>query len=259
MELKEKINNIINENKGNVGVVAKNLNTNSTIMINEEEVFPSASTIKLVIISTLMKEVSKGSMKLDDKITLTNKCKCGGDGILKELNDGKSFTLKEIATLMIILSDNTATNILIDLLSMEKINEMAKELNLPNTQLRRKMMDSEAGRMGRENVTTAKDMCHVLELIYSGKIVSEEYSKVILDILKRQQVGGRLNLYLPEEITIAHKTGDLDKLEHDVGIVYHPYCNYIICVLTKNVETNKEGREIIGKVSLEVYNNVEQI
>ncbi|WP_027625304.1 serine hydrolase [Clostridium lundense] len=259
MELKEKISDIINENKGDVGVVVKNLNTDSTIMINEEEVFPSASTIKLVIISTLMKEVSKGIMKLDDKIVLTNKCKCGGDGILKELNDGKSFTLKEIATLMIILSDNTATNILIDLLSMEKINEMAKELNLPNTQLRRKMMDSEAARMGRENVTTAKDMCHILELIYKGKVVSEEYSDIILDILKRQQVGGRLNLYLPEEITIAHKTGDLDKLEHDVGIVYHQHCNYIICVLTKNVETNKDGREIIGKVSLQVYNNVEQI
>lgn len=259
MELKEKINSIINENNGDVAVVVKNLNTNSNIMINEAEVFPSASTIKLVIISTLMKEVSKGSMKLEDKITLLDKCKCGGDGILKELNEGHSFTFKEIATLMIILSDNTATNILIDLLSMEKINEMAKELGMESTQLGRKMMDSEAAKMGRENVTTAKDMCHVLELIYKGKVVSKEYSEIILDILKRQQVGGRLNLYLPEDIIIAHKTGDLDKLEHDVGIVYHPYSDYIICVLTKNVETNKDGREIIGKVSLEVYNNVEKI
>lgn len=259
MNLKEKVYSMLREYKGNIAVVIKNLNTDSSIIINEEEIFPSASTIKLLIISALMKEINNGLIGIEDEITLLNKYKCGGDGILKELNEGNSFTIREIATLMIILSDNTATNILIDLLGMDKINAMAKELNLKNTQLRRKMMDSEAVKMGKENITTAKDMCHILELIYKGKVVSEECSGTILDILKRQQVGGRINLYLPEDIVIAHKTGDLDKLEHDVGIIYHPYSDYIICVLTKNVETNKEGREIIGKISLEVYNNIEQI
>ncbi|WP_315122420.1 serine hydrolase [uncultured Clostridium sp.] len=259
MNLKEKINNMIKESKGDIAVVIKNLNTGSSIMINEEEVFPSASTIKLLIISALMKEISNGLIRLEDKIVLLNKCKCGGDGILKELDEGNGFTIREIVTLMIILSDNTATNILIDLMGMDKINDMAKELNLENTQLRRKMMDSEAAKMGKENITTAKDMCHILELIYSGKVVDEECSEIILNILKRQQVGGRINLYLPEDIIIAHKTGYLDRLEHDVGIIYHPYSDYIICVLTKNVETNKEGREIIGKISLEVYNTIEQI
>ena len=79
----------------------------------------------------------------------------------------------------------------------------------------------------------------------------------MLDILKRQQVGGRLNLYLPDEILIAHKTGDLDKLEHDVGIVYHPKQNYIICVLTKDNSTNKDGRETIGAISKVVFDMIE--
>ncbi|MPM55599.1 Extended-spectrum beta-lactamase PER-1 [bioreactor metagenome] len=259
MELKNNIENIISNSNGNIAVALRMMNDKSTIMINENMIFPSASTIKLVIMSTLMREVKEGRMSLNDRIKLLNCSKCGGDGILKELEEGHSFTLKEIITLMIILSDNTATNILIDMLGMKKVNEEAERLKLYNTQLRRKMMDSVAAKMGRENVTTAKDLCSILESIYERKLVSEEYSEIMLDILKRQQVGGRLNLYLPEDLVIAHKTGDLDKLEHDVGIVFHPKDNYIICVLTKKVDTNKEGKEIIGKISHEVYKSIEGI
>jgi beta-lactamase class A len=221
--------------------------------------FPSASTIKLVILAALMNEISKDTMKLNHTITLLNMHKCGGDGVLKELNEGHKFTLYEIAKLMIILSDNTAANILIDILSMEKINQMAKKLGMRSTKLNRKMMDSEAAKLGKENVTTAKDLCHLLELIYRGKVINKEYSKIILEILLKQQLGGRLNLYLHEDVVIAHKTGDLDKLEHDVGIVYNYPNDYILCVLTKNLRTNKDGREIIGKISLEVYKNINQL
>ncbi|MBE6064593.1 serine hydrolase [Coprococcus sp. MSK.21.13] len=225
-------------------------------MINEYMVFPSASTIKLLIMARIMKEVKEKKRNLEDKIILKDVYKCGGDGILKELNDGHIFTLKEVITLMIIVSDNTATNILIDMIGMDNINCMGKELGLTNTELRRKMMDSEAVKMGRENVTTAKDLSCILEMIYNRQLVDCEYSDIMLDILKKQQVTGRLDLYLPEDILIAHKTGDLDNLEHDVGIVYHPRGNYLICVLTKNVSTNKYGREIIGEISQKVYNNI---
>lgn len=255
----ENIKRLIDENKSDIAVAFKNLRTNSSMMINEGIIFPSASTIKLVILSALMNEINKGTMRLESSITLSNKHKCGGDGVLKELNEGHKFTLYEIAKLMIILSDNTAANILIDLLSMEKINEMAEELGMRSTKLNRKMMDSEAAKHGKENVTTAKDLCHILELIYRGKVINNEYSKIILEILLKQQLGGRLDLYLPEDVVIAHKTGDLDKLEHDVGIVYNYPNDYILCVLTKNLKTNKDGRKIIGKVSFEVYRNIEQL
>lgn len=254
----ENIKTLIDKENGDIAVAFKNLKTNSSIMINEEVIFPSASTIKLVILSALMNEVGKGTMKLEQTITLSNMHKCGGAGILKELNEGHSFTLYEIAKLMIILSDNVAANILIDMLGMEKINHMAEELGMKSTKLNRKMMDSEAVKRGKENVTTAKDLCHFFEILYRGKVVNEELSKIMLEILLKQQIGGRLNLYLPGGVVIAHKTGDLDRLEHDAGIVYNNPDDYILCVLTKNLRTNKDGKEIIGKISLEIYNYINQ-
>lgn len=256
MELKVLIKDIIDKSHSDVAVVIKRFKDNSIIMINECMIFPSASTIKLLIMARIMKEVKEKKRSLEDKIILRDIDKCDGDGILKEFNEGHIFTLKEVITLMIILSDNTATNILINIIGMDNINNMGKELNLVNTELRRKMMDSEAVKMGKENVTTAKDLYCILDMIYNRELIDCEYSDLMLDILKRQQVKGRLDLYLPEDTLIAHKTGDLDKLEHDVGIVYHPDGNYLICVLTKNVSTNKYGREIIGEISHQVYNNI---
>lgn len=253
MELKDRIMDIIRCNTGNIAVAVENLSAGGTLMINESMIFPSASTIKLVVMSEILREVKEGKHRLDEKIILTNNVKTGGDGILKELDSGHAFTLKEIITLMIILSDNTAANILIDMAGMDNINAMAQKLGLRGTRIQRRMMDSAAAKEGRENLTCAADMCQVLKLIYEGRNIDEKYSGIMLDILKRQQVGGRLNLYLPDDIVMAHKTGDLDRLEHDVGIIYHPNCTYIICVLTNNTDTNKDGREVIGKISKEVF------
>jgi beta-lactamase class A len=98
-------------------------------------------------------------------------------------------------------------------------------------------------------------MTNVLEKVYDGEVIDKEYSSIMMDILKRQQVKGRLDLYLPDDTMIAHKTGDLDRLEHDVGIVFLPECRYIISVLTNETPTNKDGREIIGKISRLVYDS----
>lgn len=251
--LEQKIKEFIKTQKGNVAVVVKNLTTKAEVKINENLIFPSASTIKLAIMSELLNRVNEGSMKLDDTIELTEAMKTGGDGILKELHYGHKFSLEEIMAMMIIVSDNMATNILIDLLGMDNVNAAIKRLGLKNTKLQRKMMDSQAAREGRENLITANDLAHILELIYYGQNVNKKYSDMMLNVLKRQQVRGRLDLYLPEEVMIAHKTGDLDNLEHDAGIVYLKNNEYIICVLTNETSTNKDGREIIGKISRIVY------
>lgn len=253
MTLKDEIKNFISTVKGNVGVSIKNLNSGEIININEDEVFPSASTIKIVVMAEVLRRVKNNDFALDSLITLENSMKTGGDGILKELSSGHKFTLREIITLMIILSDNTAANLLIDIAGMDNVNKMAKNLGMNHTILMRKMMDSAAVKAGRENHTCALDLTHILELIYNGKVIDNEYSSIMLDILKRQQVRGRLDLYLPDDILIAHKTGDLDRLEHDVGIVYLENCTYIISVLTNETPTNKDGREIIGKISRMVY------
>jgi len=251
--LENKIKKFLAGIDGNVSVVIKNLNNDEIIQINQEYVFPSASTIKLVIMSELLRQVKEKKLSLDQTIVLTDKMRTSGDGILKELNTGHEFTLQEILVLMIIISDNMATNILIDIVGMDNVNKMAQELGLKKTKLQRKMMDFVAAKSGGENYTSAHDMCSILEMIYKGENIDKYYSSIMLDILKRQQVNGRVNLYLPKDIVIAHKTGGLNRLEHDVGIVYLPNCEYIICVLTNEVKSNKDGREIIGKISKMVY------
>lgn len=254
--LENKLRDFISTQEGNIAVAVKDFKGGREIKINADMEFPSASIIKLSIMSELFNKINDGIYSLDDEIEIKEEMKTGGDGILKELNCGNKFTLKEICTLMIIVSDNTATNILIDLLGMDNINSAIAKLGLKKTRLQRKMMDSQAAKEGRNNFTTADDFFRILELIYKGENVNEAYSIMMLDILKRQQVRGRLDLYLPEEVVIAHKTGDLDNLEHDGGIVYLPGGEYIICVLTNEVKTNKEGREIIGKISKMVYDDM---
>ncbi len=256
MELRDSILSVLARSEGDVGVAVENLKTGETVFVNEGMVFPSASTIKLVVLSQLMKETEEGRRRLQDVLELRDEAKVGGDGILKELDAGHRFTLRELAALMIVLSDNTAANILIDLMGMEAVNRRAAEMDLGRTRLQRRMMDAEARKAGRENFTSAADMHRFLKATYEGRNVSPDKSARMLEILKRQQVTGRLDLYLPlddEGIVLAHKTGDLERLEHDVGIVYLRKCEYIVCVLTKETKTNKDGREIIGSISRAVY------
>lgn len=255
--LETKIKNYIKDYKGDIAIYIKDLETKEEIKINEQIVFPSASTIKLVIMAELLDRVNNKDISLDEQINIGDYNKVGGDGILKELETKVSLSYKDILTLMIILSDNYATNILIDVLGFENINKQAEKLGLSNTKLKRKMMDQEAVKNGKENMTTAEDMKHILELIYNKEYISKEMSVLANDIMLRQQVNG-LNIYLPEEIKIAHKTGDLDKLEHDVGIVYLDNKDYIICVLTKNLDSNIEGKKIISNVSKIVYEDMKE-
>ena len=254
--LKAKLEAYLDTVSGTVCVSFRDLKTGGQFDIHGDRSVHSASTIKLVIMAELMARVAAGSLSLDQKITITPEMKTGGDGILKELEPGHSFTLKEIMTLMIIVSDNQATNILIDLLGMDAINGRAKAMGLANTVLGRNMMDSEARKQGRDNFISANDMASILHAIYDGSLIGAESSKTMLDILLRQQQSGRLQLYLPEEVPVAHKCGDLDYLENDGGIIYADGHPYILVVLTSSMLSNKEGREVIGHLSKLVYDHI---
>ena len=212
-EMKQDICAFLQGKQGKVCVSFYDLNAGEGFSIRGTERVPSASTIKLVILAEAMRRVREGELSLEQTITVTEEMRTGGDGILKELLPGHTFTLREILTLMIIVSDNEATNILIRMLGMDSVNRMASELGL-------------------------KEAC---------------LGRLMMDILRRQQQGGRLQLYLPEEIETAHKCGDLDALENDGGIIFLPGRPYILTVLTSEMESNKEGREVIGHISRIVF------
>ena len=256
-EWKKEIEKIISQVEGKVCVNFYDLNKNKDFSINGDKKVLSASMIKLLILTELMKKISEDKFSLSDTIMMANFMKTGGDGVLKELNAGHHFTLKELATLMIIVSDNQATNILIDFLGMENINQLGKELDLKETFLGRKMMDAEARKKGYDNYTCADDISLLLKLIYQEKLINKEASQLMLDILLRQQQGERLQRYLPSDIKIAHKCGDLDNLENDGGIIWLGDRAYILVVLTNGMP-NLQCKQTIGKISKFVYDKMEE-
>ena len=256
-EWKKEIEKIISQVEGKVCVNFYDLNKNNGFSINGDKKVLSASMIKLLILAELMKKISEDKFSLSDTIMMANFMKTGGDGVLKELNAGHHFTLKELATLMIIISDNQATNNLIDFLGMEDINLLGKELGLKESFLGRKMMDTEARKNGYDNYTCADDISLLLKLIYQEKLINKEASQLMLDILLRQQQGERLQRYLPSDIKIAHKCGDLDNLENNGGIIWIEDKAYILVVLTNGMP-NLQCKQTIGKISKFVYDKMEE-
>lgn len=253
MELEEKICEIVKGNSGNFGIVIKGLKTCNEIKINEHRAFMSASIIKLFIMGETLRQVKEGKHLLNEKIIVNKEMQVGGDGILKELNGIHEFNLEELITLMIIVSDNEAANILIDIIGFSEINKFIKDSGLRNTVINRKMMDFEALKKGIDNYTSAFDVSKFYEKLHKKEVIDEKYSNLMLNILERQHICGALDIYLPEGNIIAHKTGNLYKLEHDAGIIYKENEPYIICVLADKLKTNYKGREIIGKISKLVF------
>lgn len=247
---------LLGQLEGRAALYLEDLTSGDLFTVNPERVFPSASTIKIPLLAAVLRAAAEGDFNLDDEITIDPVNRVGGCGVLSQLHPGLRPTIRDLATLMIIQSDNTATNQLIDLVGMENVNALSRELGLKHTVLQRKMMDFEAARAGRNNFTSAGDLGRLLKLLVEGQVVSPEVSSTIIDIMKRQQLRNKLPAYLPEDTIIAHKTGDLPNLEHDAGIFFLPDRTYILVVLTDQLVTNSAGIETIGRISEVVYRSL---
>lgn len=254
-ELRRKIENFLESHTGRYGMVIINQSTQDRLEINPHMTFPAASMIKVPIMYEIMGQAAAGTIKLEDSLIVTKDACVGGAGILCELRPGITMTIKELVTLMIILSDNTATNMLIDLIGMDAINDRMASLGLHSTILRREMMDFDAARAGKENNTSAADLALLFGAIAGSQDVPREYGLQMLDILKKQQVRDKLPFYLPEDIVLAHKTGTLPGAEHDGGILYLPGGTYIICILTADLEANYQGLQLVACIGKIIYDH----
>jgi beta-lactamase class A len=140
---------------GVLGIALKDLSTGKTFLLNEREVFPQASSIKIAVLYEVFKQAEEGRLELDELVALEESRKVEGSGVLFHLGrPSLSLSIRDLAVLMIVLSDNTATNLLIDKVGLEAVNKRMDALGLPKTRLRRKMMDLKAAAEGRENVST---------------------------------------------------------------------------------------------------------
>ncbi|MGV8980497.1 serine hydrolase [Clostridium sp.] len=233
-------------------IIVKDLKSDEICSINPKEVIPSASIIKLFIMAKTFQLVKDGQLNLSDRISI-NKKERVPYSIIYTLDDKNTYTVRDLIILMIIQSDNTATNQLIHMIGIEKINEYINELGCKDTILKRKMMDLDSRKLGIDNYTTARDVAKLLELMNKGQLINSSCSDMMLDIMKMQLDNSMMSVNLDEKIIVAHKTGSLTNINHDAGIVYTKYKNYIFIMLTFDATCDSYARDIIGKVSKIAY------
>ncbi len=215
-----------------VTLYAKNLDTGATLGIRESEPVRTASTIKLAIMMAVFDAVARGQAKFDEPLTITPQEKVSGSGVLGvEFSDGVQLPLRDVLHLMIVMSDNTATNMILERFTADTVNAYLDRIGIKTTRANRKILGagaaqgvSVAGKLP-ENVkygigkSSPLDMATMLERIERGEIVSPEASKEMIAVLKRNQDNTGIARRL-SGIPVAHKTGALDALRADVGIVY---------------------------------------
>ena len=258
--LKEELQRETAAFSADVAIAVEDLNSGWTIFINEEELFPAASIVKIPIMLVAFSAAAEGRIDLEDKLTLKAALRVGGSGTLKNQPAGIKLGVSELIGLMVSISDNSATNMLIDYLGYDYLNQRFRELGLKNTNISRMMMDFESRARGIENFTTAADLAFILREIYHARAISRAYSEMSLEILKLQKVGDRIPANLPEDISIAHKTGLERGICHDAGIVFTPYGDFIICVLVRHTyKTAQEPKRFIARIAQRVYDYYQQL
>ncbi|MCF7873416.1 MAG: class A beta-lactamase-related serine hydrolase [Candidatus Omnitrophica bacterium] len=221
---------------------------------NPNEKIAAASLIKLPILAASFKAVDGGRIEFEQKVIVAPKDITGGSGIFKKVAMPLSLTFKELLSFMIMVSDNSATNKVIDLLGMDYINQSFLDFNLKDTVLERKMMDFSSRKKGFENYTSSRDIVTILKMIYHKKLINRRFSLLARDLLSHQQYNDRIAYLLPEEIEVAHKTGLERGVVHDAGIVYGKKSDFIICVLTQEVKNYREAKKFIANLSQLSYN-----
>jgi beta-lactamase class A len=210
-----------------VNLFAKNMDSGRTFGYRPDARVRTASTIKLPLLAAAFALVAEGKASWDDRVTLQEEDKVGGAGVLPEFSPGDSITLRGLSHLMIVLSDNTATNLMLDHFPIDSVNEWTERFGLPNTKFLRKIGGASPAKAASDaqyssyglGVSTPREMVTLLEAIERGTVVSPEASREIISIMKRQQDRNGI----PRKMTgleVANKTGVLDHLRSDVGIVY---------------------------------------
>ena len=238
---------------GVAGVAIEDLTTGDHYFLHEDEVFAQASSIKITVLANLYLQAQQGKFKLTDLYTVQSSDLVPDSDIMNGLTPGVTrITLRDLATMMVAVSDNSATNVLIDRVGMPNVNAMLDSLGLTHTRLRRKMMDLQAAKEGRENISTPHEMMTLLDAIYHGKVLNKESTTDFFKMLSINK-NSWIPRDLPAEIKIANKPGALEAVRNDSGIVFVEGRPYVICVMTSFLRNERDGEEAISQISLETW------
>jgi beta-lactamase class A len=258
-KLESTINDIDRNLDGVLGVAIEDLTTGQRFLLHGDSIFPQASSIKIAVLAELYHHAQlsaqgeSGKAKLSDLYTVRAADLVQDSDIMGGLTPGVTqLTNRDLATMMVAVSDNSATNVLIDRVGMENVNALLDSLALHNTKLRRKMMDVKAAAEGRENISTPQDMLTLLEKIYQEKVLDKEMTADFFKMLSTHK-DSFIPRDLPDGLQIANKPGELEAVRNDSGIVFLQNRPYIICVMTTYLVRERDGEEAIAKISAAAY------
>jgi len=252
-KLESNIEQIDQHLDGVMGVAIEDLASGDHYFLREDEVFAQASSIKITVLASLYVQAQQGKLRLTDLYTVQAPDLVPDSDIMNGLTPGVTrLTLRDLATMMVAVSDNAATNVLIDRVGMPNVNAMLDSLGLTHTRLRRKMMDLEAAKQGRENISTPREMMTLLDAIYHGKVLNKESTDDFFKVLATNK-DSWIPQDLPADLKIANKPGSLEAVRNDSGIVFVQGRPYVICVMTAYLRNEREGEEAISRVSLETW------
>lgn len=226
---------------GVTGIAVKALTDGQTLAIHADEIFPTASTIKIHVLVQLLARAEAGEVDLQQRLAVSPESHVLGSGVLAYLQGPVELTLLDIAILMIIASDNTATNLCIDAAGLEATNALIQRLGLSQTHLRRKMMDHIAAVREQENVATPQELVTIFDLLHQGK-PSPWVAQQALEILKKPK-HGFIDRALPDNVTVANKPGWVEGAMCDAALVYLPRRPYAVALMTKHSMVSARTQE----------------
>jgi len=247
-KLESQIQEIDQHLDGVMGIAIEDLTTGDHFFLHESEVFAQASSIKITVLANLYLQAQQGKLKLNDLYTVQQSDLVPDSDIMNGLTPGVTrVTLRDLATMMVAVSDNSATNVLIDKVGMQNVNALLDSLGLTHTRLRRKMMDLEAAKQGRENISTPREMMQLLDAIYHGKVLNKESTTDFFKMLSTGKASF-IPRDLPPDLKVANKPGELEAVRNDSGIVFVEGRPYVICVMTGYLRNERDGEDAIRKV-----------
>ena len=244
---------------GVMGVAILDLTDGHKYLLHANDVFPQASSIKICVLAELYRQAQQGKLKLTDLYTVNAADLVPDSDIMGGLTPGVTrVTLRDLATMMVAVSDNSATNVLIDRVGMDSVNAFLSAQGLRDTRLRRKMMDLKAAAEGRENVSSPHEMMTLLEALYRGQVLNKEMTEDFFKVLSTHK-DSWIPRKLPDDLKIANKPGELEGVRNDSGVIFVDKRPYILCVMTTYLRRERDGEEAISDISLAAWRMFDRI
>jgi beta-lactamase class A len=236
----------LDRTRGVTGVVVRDVSGDTLFSQRSDEVFPAASVIKIPLVMALYADAAEGRLSLEERVPVGTTV--GGTGILGDLRDVADVSLRDLAMLTIALSDNTATNRLIERIGVARVEERLAEWGCVRTKLARGMFDWDAQRRGLENVAAPSEIVALLERLVCGELVDRATSDAVIAVLERCQDDAMLRRYLGKDVRIANKTGTLAATRNDAAIVFGPTRTVVVAAFMREVADPLAAVHILGLI-----------